>query len=253
MMRTIRIRPLTDSFGLEITGLNLAKAIDNRLKQMLLCCFQQYQLLVFRHQQLSEADYIAMGKLFGRLAISRAPMKIKDHPQISVISNIKTKGIIVPEYWHSDGHYAVKAYRGIIWHCIVAPRKGGETLFTNLRLAYDTLPKALKQRVRHKHIWYENVDDPRMPVPHPMVIYNSKVHSKALYVMMSNAIRVDDLDPKASKVLIKKLETHATNPAFIYTHRWQKDDVVLCDNLSLLHSATIPPKSPRLLHRLHFY
>ena len=107
--------------------------------------------------------------------------------------------------------------------------------------------------VEGKHITYESIYLHRKYVQHPIVVYNAKTHAKALYAMTAGAVKVDGMKPRSSKALIKKLEKHATNSSLIYQHPWQKGDLIIWDNLSLLHSATGVPKTPRLLHRLHLY
>ena len=50
------------------------------------------------------------------------------------------------KYWHSDISYKALPSLGSLLHAQELPSEGGDTLFANMHLAYDTLPEALLRR-----------------------------------------------------------------------------------------------------------
>ncbi len=252
-MITMQVKPLKGPLGAEVSGIDLSHKLGKRTQQKIQDLLREHEVLIFRKQKLTKEQYLGFGKIFGNPSVSRAPHKHQEYPQISIISNTKEGDKVPAFYWHSDGHYGPRAYRFVMLYSITVPKKGGETLYTNLRLAYDTLSDSAKKAINHKHVLYENVNEGKAPVSHPLVVKNTKNKRKALYVMPGGAITIDGMDKKAGMKLINKLIAHATQSKFTYQHKWRKGDVVIWDNLATLHAATLVPKTPRLLYRLHIY
>ena len=145
--------------------------------------------------------------------------------------------------------------------------KGGETEFADMRAAWLSLPKILQEQVRHlvgEHDFFHSRMqvglDPQAtsaerraqlpPVPQVLVRTSPTTGVKSLY-LASHLKRIVGLSESDSRDLIARLMAHATQPQFVYSHRWAVDDVVLWDNRCTMHRGRpYAATSPRAMRRI---
>ena len=86
---------------------------------------------------------------------------------------------------------------------------------------------------------------------HPVVRVHPVNGRKCLYVTEGYTSRILGLPEDESRDLIKELTAQCIKPEFIYSHQWQKYDLVMWDDCSTQHKATFdyPESTPRLMHR----
>lgn len=184
------------------------------------------------------------------------------HPEVLVISNIIEDGRPVGlgdagHFWHSDLSYKEKPSLGSLLHAQQLPAEGGDTLFANMHLAWDTLPAALRHAVRDaraEHSYLAQYDELRRrspfrpaltqaqidevkPVTHPVVRTHPETGRKALFVSEHFTTRIVGVAEDESRALLDELFAHSVLPAHIYRHRWAPHDLVFWDNRSLMHLA----------------
>jgi taurine dioxygenase len=141
------------------------------------------------------------------------------------------------------------------------PPRGGETQFANTALAYAALPAATQQQIaglRAVHSWEasrincagrpatEEQKRERPPVAHPLVRTHPDTGAKTLY-LGNHASHIAGMPEAEGRALLVRLREHATQAAFVYTHRWRSGDLVMWDNRCLLHRAL--PHEAMGLHR----
>jgi taurine dioxygenase len=196
------------------------------------------------------------------------------YPQILRISNKKDQrgenlGLAdAGRYWHSDLSYAAKPSLGSLLYALEIPPagKGGDTLFANLRKAYEALPAATKARLDGVKGVYmasrkrirddsrirlsEQQDSATPPVVHPIVRTHPETGRKALYVNPGHTDHIVGMDADESRALLDALFEHAAGEAFVYRHKWSLHDLVFWDNRSLMHIADPAlPGYDRHMHR----
>ena len=148
-------------------------------------------------------------------------------------------------------------------YALEIPSTGGDTLFANAYLAYETLPDALKQKIEGRKALnaydYDNASTKRGTrlregIPsywHPIVRTHPATGRKALYVNRLMTIAIEDMPEAESTALLEALFDHQEQPKFVYEHVWKPYDVLLWDNRCTLHARTdFSAAERRLMRRL---
>lgn len=272
-----RLRPLSPLFGAEALDVDLSKGLDDAAFASLLQAFYCHQVLVLRAQSLTAAQFVAFARRIG----PPQPHVIDQfhHPDdrnILILSNVRHEGKPTGlqdagSYFHTDYSYLQVPARATTLYSRVVPRVGGHTLFADQQTAYDDLSDAMKRRlqplvaVHH----YGNRQDPdersrtaasvltpaqkaRMPVithriarPHPVTARLS------LYAVSGSSFGIVGWPDDEARDLLDELATHATQDRYRLSLSYGVGDVVVWDNASLLHAATLTdPDDARTLWRI---
>jgi taurine dioxygenase len=271
----MEIRPLSDAVGAEVIGLDLGAPMSEATFATIHQAFLDYCLLVFRDQDLTPDQHVAFSARFGPLTTHVIDQfLLPGYDQILRISNKKDAqgknvGLVdAGRYWHSDLSYAEVPSLGSMLYALEIPPagKGGDTLFANLRVAYEALPQAMKDRLEGLQAVYMTSrqrirDDDRVrlnvdqeaavpPAEHPVVRTHPETGRKALFVNPGHTDQIVGMDPAESRALLEELFAHATDDAFVYRHKWRLKDLVFWDNRCLMHIADPPlPGYDRHMHR----
>jgi taurine dioxygenase len=270
------IRPLDAPLGAEIIGLDLARPLSPAAFARIHRAHLDYHVLVFRDQRITPAQQIAFSRRFGPLQIHVLhQFQLAGHPEILIVSNVLENGKPIGlgdagHFWHSDLSYKEKPSLGSLLHAQELPAEGGDTLFANMHVAWDTLPAELKRAVEgrqaeHTYLaryaelqqrspWRPNLTPEQIaqvkPVLQPVVRTHPETGRKALFVSEHFTTRIVGLPEDESRALLDALFAHSVKPEHIYRHRWQSHDLVFWDNRSLLHlAAGCPPQMRRVMYR----
>jgi taurine dioxygenase len=235
------------------------------------------QILVFREQELTAERYLKFARQFGR----PEPHVIDqfhhpEHADILILSNVQKDGkptglADAGTYFHTDYSYLEVPARCTMLYSIQVPKKGGDTLFADQYRAYDDLPASMKKRidglVALHH--YGNRDDQNKSsrtvasvlneeqeqkmtwVRHPVVRKHPVTGRKALYSISGSSFGIEGMPQDEAVALLDELKDHSTQEKYQYRLKYGVGDVVIWDNASLLHSATLTdPDDPRTLWRI---
>lgn len=268
------IRPLTETGGAEVFGLDLSGPIDDAMRDAILRAFLEFHILVFRDQSLTKDQQAAFSRHFGELEhhVGRLPDG-SPYPIVHTVTNLDENGKPTPGavalgnyFWHTDKSYHDIPSLMTMLHAVELPTKGGDTQFTNTRLAYEALSPQMKARIaglKAEHSWEasrrnsgappatEEQKRERPPVAHPITRTHPDTGEKTIY-LGNHVSHVIGLPEDESKALIAELMAHIEQPQFIYTHQWRDGDYVMWDNRCLLHRAARNyeiASERRLLHR----
>jgi len=265
------IVPFDAPVGAEIIGLNLSRPLDSEDFRRIHRAHLDHHVLVFRDQRITPAQQVEFSRRFGKLQIHVLhQFQLPDHPEVLIVSNIKESGKPIGlgdagHFWHSDLSYKELPSLGSLLHAQELPAEGGDTLFSNMHLAWDTLAPELKRAVEglkaeHSYLakyaelqsrspWRPNLTEEQIaqvkPVAHPVVRTHPETGRKALFVSEHFTTRIVGLPEDESRELLDQLFAHSVKPEHIYRHRWQPHDLVFWDNRSLLHLATPFPQEQR--------
>ena len=276
-MAMLRLKPLSPGFGLEACGVDLAQPLDGGGFREIEETFFRAQVLVFRGQSLTPMQFVSFASRFG----PPEPHVIDQfhHPvdrNILVLSNRvedgKPLGLAdAGTYFHTDYSYLAVPARATTLYSIEVPAKGGNTLFANQYAAYDALPEAMKQRIEpmvgihHYGNRKERNDASRtaaspltdeqkakMPlITHPLVRRHPVMGRKALYSVSGSSYGIVGMPEDEAVALLDELAAHATQPRFQLSLTYGVGDLVIWDNASLLHAATLlDPCYARTLWRI---
>jgi len=274
----VQIRNLSAALGAEAADIDLSETLPQADIGAIEAAWRERLVVVFHGQNLSDPQLIAFSNNFGELDPPGPnpygePFN-KAHPELNVISNVVENGKPVGNLgdgeavWHADMTYVDVPPKAAVLHALEVPppEAGGNTYFANMFAAYESLPADLKKAVEGKiavhdasrnsagmlRKGYEEVADVRKTVGahHPLVRTDPKTGRKALFLGRRPNAYVLGLDVAESEALLDALWAHATQPRFTMCHEWKVGDVLMWNNLSVLHRRdAFDPKTRRVMHR----
>jgi len=266
----MRLRKLTDGFGAEADEISpdFAKVWD---------AFFASQVLVFRNQSFVPSYFLSFAKQFGR----PEPHVIDqfhhpEHADILILSNVQKNGeptglADAGTYFHTDYSYLDVPARATLLYSIQVPKKGGDTLFADQYAAYDGLPSNMKRKIEglvglHHYGNRDDLDKGSRTVAsvlsgdqekkmnwvrHPIARRHPVTGRTALYSVSGSSFGIEGMPEDEAVELLDELKAHATQQKYQCRLKYGVGDVVIWDNASLLHSATLTdPNDPRTLWRI---
>jgi taurine dioxygenase len=266
----IEVRPITCAIGAELRNVSLAEASRNAgLVAEIRALLVKHRVLFFRHQNITRAEHVAFARHFGELEDHPVVGSDPEHP--GLVQIYKTPDNPPERYenaWHTDGTWRDAPAMGCVLRCVECPSVGGDTMWANMALAYERLPRHIKDRIatlRARHS-IEASFGAAMPTEkrlalraqypdaeHPVVRTHPDTGEKILFVngftthftnfhTPSNVRCGQDNNPGAA-MLLAYLVGQSQIPEYQVRWRWQPDDVVMWDNRSTQHYAVMdyPP------------
>jgi taurine dioxygenase len=249
---SLQFIPLSDALGAEVHGLDVA-AITPAQADALHQAWLKYHVLVVPGAVMSEEQLIEFAACFGPIEMARRTSPLATRPEIMVISNIREGGEplgALPDgelSFHFDRiHQKVPNKAGVL-HALEIPDTGGETLFSNMCLAYETLPVLVRERLAgltalntyeygQTHAERKQLAGDAPTAVHPVVRTLPESGKKALYVCRLMSDRIHGLPEAESRELLDTLCNHAEDPRSIYEHRWRVGDTLIWDNRCTMHA-----------------
>lgn len=268
---TVRVRPLTDAFGVEYLDVRLRADMDDGIFAEVERLWYDNGIALFRGQVFAETEIIGFCRRLGELEIHvREEYLDPAFPELLQVSNKvedgREVGILKDKElgWHHDQSYMQEPAIGSMLCAFQLPAWGGDTCFANLASAYDALPEKMKTRLlglRAVHSyeyfngsWSVPTNDSQSkrtpPVLQPVVRTHPITGRKALYVDPAMVPMIDGLPEDESRDLLDELFAWIVRPEFVYRHQWQPGDAILWDNASTMHRRDeFDPRSTRLMKR----
>jgi taurine dioxygenase len=274
----MQIKNLDAALGAEILDVELSQALPQAEVAAIEAAWRERLVVVFHGQDLSDPQLMAFSRNFGEIDPPGPnpygePVNQK-YPEINVISNVVENGRPIGNLgdgeavWHADMTYVDVPPKAAVLHALEVPpaEAGGNTYFANMFAAYETLPADLKTAADGKvavhdasrnsagmlRKGYKEVTDVRETVGahHPLVRTEPRTGRKALFLGRRPNAYVLGLDLAESESLLDALWAHATEPRFAMCHRWRVGDVLMWNNLGVLHRRDpFDPKTRRVMHR----
>jgi taurine dioxygenase len=274
----IDVRRTGNTMGAEIDGVDLA-TLDDAGFQAILAALLEHQVVALRAQQLTAEQFLAFARRFGPpephvLDQFHHPQ----HPDILVLSNVvkdgKPTGLADGgTYFHSDYSYLEIPARATTLYSIQVPQVGGNTLFADQVAAYDDLPEAMKRRIAglmaiHHYGNRDDMDPSSRTVAyapderqkqargitflrHPLVRRHPLTGRKALYAVSGSSMGIEGMPDDEALALLRELAAHSTQEKYRFSVHYGVGDVVVWDNASVLHAATLTaPDDARTLWRV---
>jgi len=272
----MEFRKLSDGFGVEVRGVDLASLNENAFEEIK-SAFYKHQVLVARAQKLTATQFLQFARRIG----PPEPHVIDqfhhpEHADILILSNVQKSGqptglADAGTYFHTDYSYLDVPARATTLYSIQVPKVGGDTLFANQYAAYDDLSAAMKKRIEglialHHYgnrddldkssrtvasVLSEEQEEKMAWVRHPLARKHPTTGRTALYAVSGSSFGIEGMPEDEALDLLDELKAHATQEKYHYRLKYGVGDVVIWDNASLLHSATlIDPNDPRTLWRI---
>ena len=266
---SIQVTPLSEALGAEITGVDLAQEIGPDAFDVINRAWLRHKVVVFPGQDMGEDDQVRFARLFGELQVVRSATHLIGENQVVMhVANrpVDGKPGILPKgdmQFHVDQCYYECPCRATLLHALEVPRRGGNTLFLNTAMAYAALPANEKARLDGWHVLnvYDYMGNPTVKgdgvdgsaprFVHPLVIEHPVTGERLLFANRLMSVRIEDLDEDESRRVLTRLFDHAEQSRFIFEHAWKVGDLVMWDNLAVMHARTdFDPAEGRVLRRI---
>ena len=247
---TLRVTPLSPVIGAEVSGVDLAQALDAAVLTELKHAWAKHLVLFFRDQRLTFAQHKALGRRFGELHVHPAAPKDDEHPEILVVHGDDKVQFVAGSLWHSDVSCDREPPLGSILRVVQVPSSGGDTLFANMYAAYEGLSDRLQRllagltAIHDGEQYYRgrygsaNLRDDRHPAAeHPVVRTHPVTGRQALFVNQGFTTRIKELPIAESDALLAFLFRHCERPEFHCRFQWREHSVAFWDNRCTQHLA----------------
>ena len=262
----MRFEPLHSSLGACVEGFDCQADARPEVAEELKQALSDWQVLLFRDQELSDSAFVAFCRLFGELEILPEPEKRHpEHPEIFNLSNVRADGSLTPRddpqavflrgtsRWHTDSSFREVPCLATILYAVEVPPEGGDTEFANMIAAYEALSAAERDQLSrtsavHSYAYSRSANPGKLPplsaaelakVPdtvHPVV--RQLPDGRRSVFLGGHVSHLDGADVAASREAVRALETRLTGVGNVYRHRWRKGDLLLWDNRTTLHRLT---------------
>jgi taurine dioxygenase len=241
-------------FGAIVLGLRVDTLTPARTEQVRRLLADNGMLLL-PDQHAGDHQFVNFLRSFGTLTFTIGETPVSDFPDLNLISNI---GRPRPprSSFHTDTSYVQRPPAYTALRAVVAPRRGGDTLFTNQYAAYDALPQHLRamitgRRATHIATGVKLGDGYQTSAEHPLAMTHPISGRTALYLSTAERCRaVSGLNDSDATKLIGRLLSYSTRKGNIFRHHWAPGDVVIWDNRCVMHRADHRAgDSERVLHR----
>lgn len=242
-------RPLSPAIGAELIDANL-NDVDAMLIDEVRRALLRYKVVFFRDQEISREKHLEFAAGFGELEVHPATPKDQPNPEILRIAHGSTsRG--QENNWHSDVTWRQEPSLGSVLRAIELPPVGGDTLFSNMVMAYEALDEELKDKLCKLTAVHDiarvfarrlNKDASALhekfpPVEHPVIRTHPETGERLIYVNMAFTDHIKDIDREESDELLSFLYRQAWLPEYQCRFRWAPGSLAFWDNRACQHYA----------------
>jgi taurine dioxygenase len=252
---SLEIRPLAGAIGAEIFGVDLSGDLDDDLVAALRRTWLEHLVILFRDQDLPPARFLALARRFGQPIEYPFLRGLDGFPEITPVVKLAHERVNFGGLWHSDTTYLDIPPMGTMLVAREVPPHGGDTLFANMYLAYESLSPGLQRlidglvavnssakadvtKTREDRMRETARADARRDyvAEHPVVRTHPETGRKALYVNCGHTVRFKDMSEAESAPLLDFLFAHQRRPEFTCRFRWQPGSLAFWDNRCAQHN-----------------
>ena len=268
----LEVRPIAGALGAEIHGIDLAGHVDDRTIAGIRQALLDHGVIFFRDQTIDDEQHKAFGRRFGALFEHPNYKGMTKDPHLVMILREPTDKSIVGEDWHTDTTMVAEPPMGAILYAIETPAYGGDTLFANQYLAYESLSDGMKDmladlkavhsdrkvagpqagrnaqrstKVREDADWRETIS------VHPVVRTHPETGRKCLFVNHSYTVGFAGMSEAESAPLLNYLLAQGHRPEMTCRFAWRPGSIAFWDNRCTKHLAVNDSwRERRLMRRI---
>jgi taurine dioxygenase len=253
----LEIQPIAGALGAEIHGVDLGSDLDDATVAEIRQALLDHCVIFFRDQEFGAEQHKRLARRFGEIFIHPNYYGMQADPEIVEIRREVGDTKVVGEDWHTDTTMVAEPPMGAILYAIEVPPYGGDTLFANQYLAYETLSDGMKRllgglravhsdrtvagpmvdhtgrstKARADADWRETIS------VHPVVRTHPETRRKLLFVNYSYTMNFEGMTEEESRPLLHYLFEQGHRPEFTCRFRWTKGAVAFWDNRCVKHLA----------------
>ena len=253
----IRIEPLSPALGAEILGVDLAAPLQAGTVAAIRRAFLEHLVIFFRDQSITPEQFLRFARTMGEPSEYPMVRGMDAYPEITEVIKREDERVNFGGIWHSDTTYLDCPPMGTMLYARELPPVGGDTLFANMVLAYESLSPGMRRfldgltavnsagkdvaaatradRIRERPGRPGRTGDAPPQAEHPVVRTHPETGKKALYVNPGHTVRFAGMSEAESAPILEYLYAQQIRPEFTCRFRWQVGSVAFWDNRAAQH------------------
>ena len=264
------IRPIAGAMGAEIHGVDASRELDDTTVAALRKALLDHLVVFLPNQTLTPEQQLRFARRFGEPMIYPFVKGLDGFPEVTPILKKEEDRNNFGGIWHSDTVYQDEPPMGTMLYALELPPFGGDTLFANQYLAYDSLSDGMKallaplkainisgkgrvQQTRTDMMKHASagLKGDELESCHPVIRTHPETGRKALYVNVAHTVRFDGMTEEESTPILEYLFDHQIQPEFTCRFRWSQGAVAFWDNRAAMHYPINDYHGyRRLMHRI---
>lgn len=266
----LNIRRCAGALGAEVSGVDLSVPLDEATRAAIRAAWLEHLVLFFRDQTLDHAAYLAFARQIGEPVEYPFVRGLEGFPEIIAVRKLEHERVNFGGVWHSDTTYLQRPPMASMLLARELPPFGGDTLFANMYLAYESLSDGLRRtldgltainasaradvsKTREDAMRDQGQSEaPREHVAeHPVVRTHPETGRRALFINIAHTVRFGGWTEAESRPLLEYLYLHLTRPEFTCRFVWQPGSLALWDNRCTQHNPVNDYHGyRRVMHRI---
>ncbi len=268
--KSIEIKKIAGAIGAEILGIDLADTISDEMIEEIAQAQRDHLVVFFRDQNISPAQHLAFAKRFGEVLEYPLVKGLDDYPEIAPVIKLEHETTNFGGIWHSDTAYLNEPPKATMLVARELPPYGGDTMFANMYMAYDTLSESMKRMLSNLKAINSSAKadasatredrlktgakldaDAVLSAVHPVVRTHPETGKKLLYVNIGHTSHFEGMSEAESAPILNYLFNHQTKPEFTCRFIWQPGSIAFWDNQACHHNPVNDYHGfKRVMHRI---
>jgi taurine dioxygenase len=250
--RTIEVRPIAGALGAEIEGVDAAQPLAAEVIAEVRQAFLDHLVVFIRNQKLTPRAQLAFAQRFGQPMEYPQLKGLPECPLVTPVVKLENERVNFGGVWHSDTSYLARPPMASMLYAVETPPRGGDTLFANQYLAYETLSEGLQQtlaglvgvnssakadvsKTREDRLRDAGAELKVLIGEHPVVRTHPETGRKALYLNFGHTARFRGWTEPESAPLLDYLFMHQVKPEFTCRFQWEPGSLAFWDNRCAQH------------------
>jgi taurine dioxygenase len=272
--KTIKASPISRELGAEISGVDIATGIGDEQFAEIRQAYIDYGVIFFRNQSITPDQHIEFARRWGEINVNRFFQPVKTHPIIAEVRKEPDQKDNIGGGWHTDHSYDAIPAMGSILYAREVPTLGGDTLFSSMYAAYESLSDGMKKMLlgmlaehSSRHVFgesafeeldgqdagrrFHNAAAATQDSVHPVIIKHPLSGRPTLYVNCDFTVKFEGWTREESQPLLDFLYEQGRKNEFTCRFQWQKGSMAIWDNRATHHYAMNDYHGElRLMHRI---
>jgi taurine dioxygenase len=266
----IEANKVAGALGAEIAGVDLSQPLSAATTGSIRAAWLEHLVIFFHGQNLTSEQFLRFARTMGEPQHYPLLKGLRDHPEITEVMKLEHERTNFGGIWHSDTTYLERPPMGSMLYALEVPPFGGDTLFANQYLAFETLSAGMRRmlegmiaisssakadatKTREDRMKTQAREDARTEylAEHPVVRTHPETGRKSLYVNVAHTVRFNDMTEEESAPLLVFLFQHQTRPELTCRFRWRVGSLAFWDNRCAQHNPVNDYHGyRRMMHRI---
>ena len=264
----IDVHPVSGALGAEIKGVDISIPLEAEVVSEIRDALLKHLVIFFQNQVITPRQQLNFAEQFG-IPMEYPQLKgLPDCPLVTEVIKLEHETLNFGGVWHSDTTYLQQPPMASLLYAIEIPPYGGDTLFSNQYMAYETLSDGLKKTLselvgvntsskpevsmtREDRMREAGMELNILSASHPAVRTHPETGNKALFVNKAHTTHFKDWTESESKSLLEFLFQHQVRTEFTCRFRWEKNSLAFWDNRCVQHHPVNDYQGfRRIMHRV---